>query len=111
MARNEEARMAKNTYTKPTGDCAVETDRDREVIVEQCVRERLTNCPYRFYFNRITWSFDKGGLTLNGCVPTFYMKQMLQTLLRDIKHVRRIFNEVDVASANGLSSERPKRPR
>jgi hypothetical protein len=39
------------------------------------------------------------------------MKQILQTMLRDIEHVERIANQVDVVSSTGLSSERSAGPR
>jgi len=81
---------------------------DLEALVENSIRERLSHCSYRFYFNRVRWTFERGTLTLNGCVPTFYMKQMLQTLVRGVDHVQRIVNDVDVVSSSGLSSVRPK---
>jgi hypothetical protein len=41
-------------------------------------------------------------------LPSFYLKQVLQTLLRDLDGVTRIANRVDVVSPTGLSSVRPK---
>jgi hypothetical protein len=64
--------------------------------VRECIRERLSKCFYQFQFKQITWRFDEGVLTLNGDVPTFYMKQVLQTVLRDIEDVRQIDNRVRV---------------
>lgn len=75
-----------------------------------CVQERLSSCPYSCYFNRVSWCFARGTLKLEGCVPSFYMKQILQTMLRDLEHVERIANEVDVVSSTGLSSERSAGP-
>jgi hypothetical protein len=46
-----------------------------------------------------------GVLLLRGRVPTFYLKQMLQSWLKDLDGVSRIDNQVDVVSATGLSSE------
>jgi hypothetical protein len=73
------------------------------------VEERLSRCPYSYYFNRISWYYVGGTLTLEGQVPSFHLKQMLQTLLRDIEKVDRLANEVDVVNPCGLSSERPTR--
>ncbi len=64
--------------------------------VKECIGERLSKCFYQFQFKRITWEFNDGVLTLNGVVPTFYMKQVLQTVLRDIDDVRQINNQVRV---------------
>jgi hypothetical protein len=43
-------------------------------------------------------------LIVNGKLPSFYLKQVLQTILRDVSGVRRIDNRVNVTSSNGLSS-------
>jgi hypothetical protein len=74
--------------------------------VDALVRRRIAECPYAYYFNRVQWTYDSGVLTLKGCVPTFYLKQMLQTVLRAINYVELIHNDVDVVSACGLSSVR-----
>jgi len=42
---------------------------------------------------------------LRGRVPSFYLKQILQTWLRRLDGVEQIDNQVDVVSATGLSSE------
>jgi hypothetical protein len=42
-------------------------------------------------------------LIVRGIVPTFYLKQVLQTVLKDINGVRLIDNQVQVVSAAGLS--------
>ena len=41
---------------------------------------------------------------LKGRLPSFYLKQVLQTLLRDIEGIKLIDNQVDVISSTGLSS-------
>lgn len=76
--------------------------------VSRCVNDRLANCSYAFYLNCISWSYDRGELTLNGRVPTFHLKQMLETLLRDIAYVDTVINNVDVVSSTGLSTTQPK---
>ena len=63
---------------------------------------------YRFVFDKITWHYEAGSLTLSGCVPSFYLKQVLQEMMRGIDHVEQVHNDVDVVSSTGLSSERPK---
>ena len=73
--------------------------------VDVGVQERLRSCPYCYYFGKISWRYDRGTLTLEGRVASFYLKQVLQTVLRDVEHVQRIVNAVDVVSSTGLSSE------
>jgi hypothetical protein len=74
--------------------------------IEERARQRLLeNCPYVFYFKCVTFQFKGGVLTVRGRVPTFYLKQIVQTRLRDLDGVRQIDNQVDVVSATGLSTE------
>jgi hypothetical protein len=73
--------------------------------VEEIVRQRLTqNCPYRSYFQMISFEYADETLKLHGKLPTFYLKQILQTMLFDIDGVSQIDNRVDVVSSSGLSS-------
>jgi hypothetical protein len=45
-------------------------------------------------------------LVIQGCVPTFYLKQVLQQALKGLDGVRHIDNRVDVVASDGLSSVR-----
>ena len=85
--------MTTKTEAGPISNAAVDERLER---VRECIRERLSKCFYQFQFKQITWKFDEGVLTLDGDVPTFYMKQVLQTVLRDIEDVRQIDNRVRV---------------
>jgi osmotically-inducible protein OsmY len=77
--------------------------------IEDLAKQRLANdCPYSFYFREIDIEFTDGILMLRGRVPSFYLKQVLQTLLTKVNGVSRIENQVDVVSATGLSSVRPR---
>lgn len=77
--------------------------------VELLARRRLAEeCTFAFCFNQVTFSHSQGILTLEGRLPSFYLKQVLQTLLRDLDGVTRIDNRVDVVSSTGVSSVRPK---
>jgi len=78
-----------------------------ELDVERIVRQRLAeNCSYRSYFQLISFEYSDGTLALNGMLPTFYLKQVLQTMLLGIDGVNEIENRVDVVSSTGLSSLR-----
>lgn len=80
-----------------------------EQNVDQTVSNRLKEYPYGFVFRKVGWRFEDGVLTLHGSVPSFYLKQVLQELLRGVDCVSRLENDVDVVSSNGLSSTRPTR--
>ena len=73
--------------------------------IEHEVRQGLLEgCPYAHFFRQIQCDFDDGVLTLRGSVPTFYLKQVLQTRVMDLPNVAEIHNDVDVVSSSGLSS-------
>jgi hypothetical protein len=77
--------------------------------VEELARRRLVEEGlYAFCFNQVKFRYSQGTLTLTGRVPSFYMKQVLQTHLRELDGVARIDNRVDVVSSTGLSSVRPR---
>ena len=79
--------------------------------VEEQARQHLAkNCPYAFCFKDLSFEFEDGVLILRGRVPTFYLKQIVQTWLRKLDGVKQIDNQVDVVSATGLSSEPGMRP-
>lgn len=62
------------------------------------VKQRLTlDSPYASSFRNVTYSVNDGVLTLRGEVQTFYLKQVLQSLVTDIDGVTTIDNRVDVA--------------
>jgi hypothetical protein len=42
----------------------------------------------------------EGVLFLRGSLPTYYLKQLAQTLVADVPGVRAIVNEIDVVPAN-----------
>jgi hypothetical protein len=52
----------------------------------------------------ITFELNDDVLIIRGRVPSIYLKQLLQSLLRDIKNVSRIQNNVDVVSSSGVCS-------
>ena len=68
--------------------------------VEASVQERLSeDQPYSYHFRHITFDYEDGVLTLRGCLSSFYLKQVLQTALKDVDGVRHIDNQVDVIDA------------
>ncbi len=64
------------------------------------------SCHFTRHWREIACDYREGVLTLRGNVPSFYLKQVLQSILKDVPGVARIDNRVDVVSAAGLSSVR-----
>ena len=75
--------------------------------VMTCVKGTLSrSCHFTRHWREIVCDYREGVLTLRGSVPSFYLKQVLQSILKDTPGVQRIDNRVDVVSAAGLSSVR-----
>ena len=75
--------------------------------VLRCVKGTLSrSCHFTRHWREISCEYHEGVLTLRGSVPSFYLKQVLQSILKDVPGVERIDNRVDVVSAAGLSSVR-----
>jgi hypothetical protein len=73
--------------------------------IEERVRRSVTeNGSYGFYFRKVSFQYHQGVLVLEGQVPSFHLKQVLQTLLSQIDAVVAIDNRVEVVNARGVSS-------
>lgn len=71
------------------------------------VHERLSqSCHFSRHWREIVCDFEDGILTLRGRLPSFYLKQILQSIVKDVPGIARVNNQVDVISAAGLSSVR-----
>ena len=82
--------------------------------VQQChvtetLQKRLRESMY-IPLRTVSFDFKDGQITLRGIVPTFYMKQVVFSLLEDLKceGVTRIIDEIDVVNPRELSSLREK---
>ncbi|TWT37192.1 BON domain protein [Posidoniimonas corsicana] len=75
-----------------------------EQQVEQTATDALNHSSHLFS-RSVSCRFHGGVLRLDGRVPTFYLKQMAQSLLGGIDGVRRIENALVVVNPNGVSSE------
>ena len=72
--------------------------------VEQCAHD-LVNAHPHFHGRAAQFEFvcREEALVVRGLVPTFYLKQVLQTVLKNLDGVRLIDNQVTVLSPDGLS--------
>jgi hypothetical protein len=50
--------------------------------------------------------YSEDVLVVRGCVPTYYLKQVLQSALKGIDGVRRIDNQVQVDTSGGVFESR-----
>jgi len=48
----------------------------------------------------ISCVYQEGVLTLRGCLPTYYLKQMAQTTVARLAGVERVVNQIEVVAPN-----------
>lgn len=82
------------------------TSAPERVNLIDCAREQLEHHPH-FRGRLESLSIDQRGrvLYLSGQLPTFYLKQLVQEILRRLPGVQSIRNEIVVISPYGVSSE------
>jgi hypothetical protein len=62
------------------------------------------HCHFQRRASQFEFQYEENILIVRGSVPTFYLKQLLQSALRDLDGVLAIDNQVQVVSSQGLSS-------
>ena len=73
----------------------------------QRVKSRLSeHLHFRYRLDCLEFECVEGQLCINGRLPSYYLKQLLQTAVRGVPGVAEINNEVSVISPTGLSSTR-----
>jgi len=80
--------------------------RDR-IDLSTLARQRLERHPhFRGRVGGVQIKHDGRNLYLSGRLPSFYLKQLVQEAVRHIPGVDFVYNEIDVVSAEGISSVR-----
>ena len=88
----------------PTISRPVATSHNNESLEARARHSIENDSPYAFYFRFIRFSSRQGVLTVRGCLPSFYLKQVLISHIQKVDGVQQIDDQVDVISCNGLSS-------
>jgi hypothetical protein len=55
-------------------------------------------CNSYLALKNVSCEYHEGVLTLRGCLPSYYLKQMAQTAVARLDGVQRIVNEIEVIS-------------
>jgi carbon storage regulator CsrA len=69
-----------------------------EEVVQEEARMRLRESPYRELWE-VACEFQQGELTLKGRVPSFFLKQVAQSIVFVMEHVDKINNRLEVVAA------------
>ena len=100
--------MARPSFRKDDGGGQAVRGQGANYDVVRQAFERLSEYEhFRVHTKSISFEFSDGVLTAAGTLPSFYLKQVLQTVLRDVPGVVRIVNRVKVEawpSARGGNS-------
>lgn len=78
----------------------VESFRPPDVLAE--VRRKLHESSY-YFLRTVGCEFERGVLTLRGRVPSFYLKQLAQSLAARVAGVERVVNALEVCNPAGLA--------
>jgi len=79
----------------------------RQVNFEEVARKVLDNhCHFRGRTDDFQFEDCEGVLRVRGRVPSFYLRQLLESILRRADGIQSVDNRVDVVCCNGLSSVR-----
>lgn len=79
---------------KPTGPCETHTcDADQRLL--ENVQNVLSQSAYP-QLREIRCQCHEGAITLQGRVPSYYLKQVAQQLIRPLPHLARIYNQLEV---------------
>lgn len=62
--------------------------------------ERCLRCNSYLALKNVSCEYREGVLTLRGCLPTYYLKQLAQTAVARLDGVERINNEIEVIAAS-----------
>ena len=77
----------------------------RNDSVVAAARESLgRHAHFRGRLGLFVFEVQAGVLIIHGSVPSYYLKQVLQTALHELRGVTRIVNRVDVVCPGGVSS-------
>ena len=96
-------------FGRPVRTPAVESRTTDERIADEA-RRRLCSSSH-FHLREMTCDSNCRVLSISGRVPSYYLKQVIQSLLMGIDDVEQLVNDVDVVNVAGLSSVQGKRPR
>ena len=98
--------MPKTPPTAATAAPRQITDDHSKTPIEDLAIRQIEEHPYfRGRAHTIDVEYRSGTLILSGRLPSFYLKQMLQEVLRHVDGIKQIDNRIDVVCPHGLSSQ------
>jgi osmotically-inducible protein OsmY len=72
-------------------------EKNEKEIIQAEAQSRLQKSPYQELWN-VACDFQEGVLTLRGCVPSFFLKQVAQSIVFVMERVEKINNHLEVVT-------------
>ena len=66
--------------------------------VKKAAEDWLQHSPY-LELRNVSCDFHEGVITIRGCVPSYYLKQLAQSLLCDMEDVLEVNNQLEVVAS------------
>jgi hypothetical protein len=104
--------MTRSSFRKDEGGIqALGSHAGNHDVVHEAIERLGQYAHFRMYASSLSLDFRAGTLVVTGTLPSFYLKQVLQTILRDLPGVLRIDNRVEVALSqnSGNTNSSPSR--
>ena len=77
------------------GAAPVPSARPREVV--EMAETGLRKSPY-LALSKVSCEFHDGVLTLRGCLPRYYLKQIAQEVVADVPGVEQVANQIEIVA-------------
>ena len=81
----------------------------RERRIEEAAEGHLRRSGY-LALRDIGCTCREGVVTLRGCLPTYFLKQIAQLVVAEVAGVHGIFNQIEVLTSSGRNDVRPCSP-
>ncbi len=91
--------MSTLAYTNRERRVATTGTKARERRIEEAAEGHLRRSSY-FALRDIDCTCHEGVVTLRGCLPTYYLKQLAQHVVADIEGVCGVLNQIEVLASS-----------
>ena len=90
----------------PTGNSVIYFESDSPTVEQRAHELLARHSHFQARASTFEFQYHESVLVVRGSVPSFYLKQVLQTVLKELKGIGALDNQVVVVSCEGMSSVR-----
>jgi osmotically-inducible protein OsmY len=89
---------------KPANTATATPHSTPQLLIKDLAEGCLRRNPYRALKN-VSCDYEAGVLTLRGCLPSYYLKQVAQQVVAHLEGVERIHNQIEVVTPASCSNQ------